>query len=128
MQVARATEAGDAASALDMLEDKSVPFLPPCPPYFPLPFPTAPLPIPLEANAGGEADKGEAPAEATESEVPPIIVQYKRELNRCRDVDRSYKKLNKIDEGTYGVVYRAECKISKRIVALKQVEAASLWR
>ena len=59
-------------------------------------------------NAGEEGEKGETATEAKESEAQPVVVQYKKELNRCREVDRSYKKLNKIDEGTYGVVYRAE--------------------
>ncbi|EKX35058.1 hypothetical protein GUITHDRAFT_118712 [Guillardia theta CCMP2712] len=108
---ARATETGDATSALDMLEDKLAA------------GGAEGLAEQQEVqNAGEEGEKGETAAEAKESEAQPIIVQYKKELNRCREVDRSYKKLNKIDEGTYGVVYRAECKISKRIVALKQVK------
>lgn len=36
----------------------------------------------------------------------------------CRNVDE-YEKLDKISEGTYGVVYRAREKTSGRIVALK---------
>eukprot|EP00961_Rhodomonas_salina_P124008 1671219-Rhodomonas_salina.1 len=47
---------------------------------------------------------------------------------RCRDVDKAYQKLNKIDEGTYGVVYRARCRETSRIVALKQVPAQSTAR
>ncbi|KAL1514654.1 hypothetical protein AB1Y20_003744 [Prymnesium parvum] len=39
----------------------------------------------------------------------------------CRSVD-SFQKLNKIDEGAYGVVYRARCRKSGDIVALKQVK------
>ena len=38
----------------------------------------------------------------------------------CRSVD-AYKKLNKIQEGTYGVVYRAQDKETGEIVALKKV-------
>ena len=39
----------------------------------------------------------------------------------CRSVEH-YERLNRIDEGTYGVVYRARCKQSGAIVALKQVK------
>lgn len=39
----------------------------------------------------------------------------------CRSVD-AYKKLNKIQEGTYGVVYRAQDKETGEIVALKKVK------
>jgi len=39
----------------------------------------------------------------------------------CRSVD-CYEKLHKIDEGTYGVVYKARDKITGDIVALKQVK------
>lgn len=39
----------------------------------------------------------------------------------CRSVD-SYEKLHKIDEGTYGVVYKARDRQSGDIVALKQVK------
>lgn len=39
----------------------------------------------------------------------------------CRSVDE-YIRLNFIDQGTYGVVFRAKCKKSGRIYALKQVK------
>ncbi|RRT72287.1 hypothetical protein B296_00003028 [Ensete ventricosum] len=42
-------------------------------------------------------------------------------LQGCRSVDE-FERLNKIDEGTYGVVYRAKDKKSKEIVALKKVK------
>jgi cell division cycle 2-like len=42
-------------------------------------------------------------------------------LAGCRSVD-VYEKLNKIDEGTYGVVYRARERETKRIVALKRLK------
>uniref|UniRef100_K3WPD7 Cyclin-dependent kinase 2 homolog n=1 Tax=Globisporangium ultimum (strain ATCC 200006 / CBS 805.95 / DAOM BR144) TaxID=431595 RepID=K3WPD7_GLOUD len=41
-------------------------------------------------------------------------------LGTCRDVDE-FEKLNRIGEGTYGTVYRARDRQSKRIVALKRV-------
>ncbi|XP_016508954.1 cyclin-dependent kinase G-2 [Nicotiana tabacum] len=42
-------------------------------------------------------------------------------LQGCRSVDE-YERLNKIDEGTYGVVYRARDKKTGEIVALKKVK------
>ncbi|GER56056.1 kinase family protein [Striga asiatica] len=42
-------------------------------------------------------------------------------LQGCRSVDE-FERLNKIDEGTYGVVYRAKDKRTGEIVALKKVK------
>lgn len=41
-------------------------------------------------------------------------------LGKCRDVNE-YEKLNRVGEGTYGVVYRAKDLKTKEIVALKRV-------
>ncbi|KAJ6948959.1 hypothetical protein NC651_003078 [Populus alba x Populus x berolinensis] len=42
-------------------------------------------------------------------------------LQGCRSVDE-FKRLNKINKGTYGVVYRAREKKTREIVALKRVK------
>jgi cell division cycle 2-like len=42
-------------------------------------------------------------------------------LSSCRSVD-NYKKLNEIEEGTYGLVFRAQCKQTGAIVALKKLK------
>ena len=42
-------------------------------------------------------------------------------LQGCRSVDE-FERMNKIDEGTYGVVYRAKDKKSGEVVALKKVK------
>ncbi|XP_026663363.1 cyclin-dependent kinase G-2 isoform X2 [Phoenix dactylifera] len=42
-------------------------------------------------------------------------------LEGCRSVDE-FERLNKIDEGTYGVVYRAKDKKTSEVVALKKVK------
>ncbi|CAN0929258.1 Cyclin-dependent kinase G-2 [Linum grandiflorum] len=49
-------------------------------------------------------------------------------LRGCRSVDE-FERLNKIDEGTYGVVYRAKDRITGEILALKKVVVliAFLW-
>lgn len=42
-------------------------------------------------------------------------------LHRCRSVD-CYKRFNKIEEGTYGIVIRAQDKETHEFVALKQLK------
>ena len=42
-------------------------------------------------------------------------------LSSCRSVD-NYKQLNEIEEGTYGLVFRARCKQTGAIVALKKLK------
>ncbi|KAJ3696894.1 hypothetical protein LUZ61_000599 [Rhynchospora tenuis] len=57
-----------------------------------------------------------------ESPEPPKL--RKRSINMlqgCRSVDE-FERLNKINEGTYGVVYRARDKKTGEIVALKKVK------
>ena len=41
--------------------------------------------------------------------------------SRCRSVE-NFKKLEKIEEGTYGIVYKAQDIHSKEIVALKMLK------
>ena len=43
-------------------------------------------------------------------------------LKECRSVDEHYEKLNRISEGTYGVVYRARQIETGKICALKRVK------
>ncbi|XP_014210261.1 cyclin-dependent kinase 11B isoform X2 [Copidosoma floridanum] len=52
-----------------------------------------------------------------EVELPPYIPA----VQGCRSVEE-YKCLNRIAEGTYGVVYRAEDRRTKEIVALKRLK------
>lgn len=56
--------------------------------------------------------------------TPEPVVPPTRSLNMlqgCRSVDE-FERLNRIDEGTYGVVYRARDKKTGEIVALKKVK------
>lgn len=57
----------------------------------------------------------------TELESPPPPQRSVNMLQGCRSVDE-FERLNKIDEGTYGVVYRAKDKKTGEIVALKKVK------
>lgn len=57
-------------------------------------------------------------------ETPEPALPPQRSVNMlqgCRSVDE-FERLNKIDEGTYGVVYRAKDKKTGEIVALKKVK------
>ncbi|XP_027343547.1 cyclin-dependent kinase G-2 isoform X2 [Abrus precatorius] len=57
-----------------------------------------------------------------ETPEPPVPPQRTvNMLQGCRSVDE-FERLNKIDEGTYGVVYRAKDKKTGEIVALKKVK------
>ncbi|KAF7813626.1 cyclin-dependent kinase G-2 isoform X1 [Senna tora] len=57
--------------------------------------------------------------ETPEPPAPPLRVVNM--LQGCRSVDE-FERLNKIDEGTYGVVYRAKDKKTGEVVALKKVK------
>lgn len=72
---------------------------------------------PLEQPTEVEDDK-----DKTEEEGEGIsFVSYFPAIEGCRSVDE-FSCLNRIEEGTYGVVYRAECKKTKEIVALKRLK------
>ncbi|KAF3785345.1 Cyclin-dependent kinase G-2 [Nymphaea thermarum] len=65
----------------------------------------------------GKGDKKDALVAALETSLPKKINM----LQGCRSVDE-FERLNRIDEGTYGVVYRAKNKKTGEIVALKKVK------
>lgn len=48
-------------------------------------------------------------------------IPYFPSFQGCRSVDE-FQCMNRIEEGTYGVVYRAKCKITNEIVALKRLK------
>ncbi|KAJ2704246.1 hypothetical protein H4R19_005257 [Coemansia spiralis] len=66
------------------------------------------------------------PAPAVAAKLSPVLpthrVQDFGHLSGCRQVDECYKRLNKIEEGTYGIVYRAQELATGDIVALKQLK------
>uniref|UniRef100_A0A1D1YIG7 Cyclin-dependent kinase G-2 n=1 Tax=Anthurium amnicola TaxID=1678845 RepID=A0A1D1YIG7_9ARAE len=70
-----------------------------------------------ESDADSEADSDLA-------KNPEPVQPPQRSINMlqgCRSVDE-FERLNKIDEGTYGVVYRAKDKKTDEVVALKKVK------
>eukprot|EP01035_Chromulina_nebulosa_P023512 gene23512-30481_t len=56
------------------------------------------------------------PAASTKIERP-----YNPIFDGCRSVE-CYQRLNFIDQGTYGMVFRAKCKVTNEVYALKQVK------
>uniref|UniRef100_M1B124 cyclin-dependent kinase n=1 Tax=Solanum tuberosum TaxID=4113 RepID=M1B124_SOLTU len=90
----------------------------------------------LDKNDSMDVDKdrnydGTSVSSDTESEdehdsrgTPEAVLPPQRSVNMlqgCRSVDE-FERLNRIDEGTYGVVYRAKDKKTGEIVALKKVK------
>ena len=55
------------------------------------------------------------------SRVGSTSILQGRDIVPCRHVDH-FEKLNRIEEGTYGVVYRARDRKSGEIVALKKLK------
>ncbi|CAA6660084.1 unnamed protein product [Spirodela intermedia] len=74
----------------------------------------APMPQP---DADSEAES-ELTKTLTSSHPPLRCINM---LQSCRSVDE-FERLNKINEGTYGVVYRAKDKKTGEVVALKKVK------
>ncbi|EUD66919.1 CMGC/CDK protein kinase [Plasmodium inui San Antonio 1] len=72
-----------------------------------------------EGRSDGERSDG-LPSDAEAMKVHGL-------LNGCRSV-KNYRRLNKISEGTYGAVFRAQNKKTKKIVALKQMKNFSSMR
>lgn len=76
-----------------------------------------------EDDSIGQPPESESNDE-TKSSIQPEIPLAQRMIDMlqgCRSVDE-FERLNKIDEGTYGVVYRAKNKKTGEIVALKKVK------
>ncbi|GLC34170.1 hypothetical protein PLESTM_000165800 [Pleodorina starrii] len=69
-------------------------------------------------RAGGGGDEGGVGSGDGDE---PLISQQIASLAECRSVDE-YERLNRVSEGTYGVVFRARCKKTGRICALKKIK------
>jgi hypothetical protein len=85
-------------------------------------------------GAAAAAGGGTAGAAATAAKPGPSVaaavvpkVVHTPLLDGCRSVE-CYTRLNHIDEGTYGVVFRAQDKETGEIFALKQVRGAACGR
>ncbi|XP_057844306.2 cyclin-dependent kinase G-2 isoform X1 [Cryptomeria japonica] len=68
-----------------------------------------------------QSESEDEPDSAVPVEPPVPPLRTIDMLQGCRSVDE-FERLNKIDEGTYGVVYRAKNKKTGEIVALKKVK------
>jgi cell division cycle 2-like len=77
-----------------------------------------------DTKADNHMSDSDSENEVCRSETPePVKPPHRRidMLQGCRSVDE-FERLNKINEGTYGVVYRARDKRTGEIVALKKVK------
>ena len=82
----------------------------------------SPIPPIISDNASDALMSVDQMAESVVPAAKPIdIVEHNPLHHGCRSVDE-YIRLNFIDQGTYGVVFRARCKKTNRIYALKQVK------
>lgn len=82
--------------------------------------------IDVEHNNGGTSGHTDTDSEEDRysRDTPEPAAPPQRSVNMlqgCRSVDE-FERLNKIDEGTYGVVFRAKDKKTGEIVALKKVK------
>ncbi|KAI9475056.1 hypothetical protein LPJ78_005638 [Coemansia sp. RSA 989] len=80
-----------------------------------------------EPNSATEANN--TSDNAAEPTYPPLLASLPTHLannfshiSSCRSVDQCYERLNKIEEGTYGIVYRARDLATREIVALKHLK------
>lgn len=63
--------------------------------------------------AGSDIEMAPSPEMSNPPTPPPLLPKYLPALQGCRSVD-DFRHLNRIEEGTYGVVFRAEdLKMSK---------------
>ena len=68
------------------------------------------------SNEAKSSNESVTPATVTEIERP-----YNPIFDGCRSVE-CYQRLNFIDQGTYGMVFRAKCKVTNEVYALKHVK------
>ncbi|XP_056636550.1 serine/threonine-protein kinase PITSLRE [Diorhabda sublineata] len=66
-------------------------------------------------------EKDEKPSDKPKSKVDESLPPYYPAVQGCRSVEE-FQCLNRIEEGTYGVVYRARDKRTEDIVALKRLK------
>ncbi|KAG0223062.1 kinase-like domain-containing protein [Mortierella sp. GBAus27b] len=82
---------------------------------------------PVDVSEEGRArSSGSPPIEPVSSNTPEYRITIPEApqhpvLTGCRSVE-NYEKLNRISEGTYGVVYRARDRLTGEIVALKKLK------
>nr|XP_019708390.1 cyclin-dependent kinase G-2 isoform X2 [Elaeis guineensis]XP_019708391.1 cyclin-dependent kinase G-2 isoform X2 [Elaeis guineensis]XP_029122387.1 cyclin-dependent kinase G-2 isoform X2 [Elaeis guineensis] len=78
----------------------------------------------VDEDTSGHLLETDSETEGVRDETPEPVQPPQRcidMLQGCRSVDE-FERLNKIDEGTYGVVYRAKDKKTGEVVALKKVK------
>ncbi|XP_015606863.1 cyclin-dependent kinase 11A isoform X2 [Cephus cinctus] len=76
---------------------------------------------PGRIDSNGAAKDVEESEKKEEEETEPVLPPYLPAIQGCRSVEE-FQCLNRIEEGTYGVVYRARDKRTEEIVALKRLK------
>ena len=78
--------------------------------------------------AAGESSRSSLEISACEVVSPvtqrPTKIPQHEILGQCRSVSE-FEKLNRVGEGTYGIVYRARDTKTKEVVALKKIRMES---
>lgn len=80
--------------------------------------------IDIDMQSDNSMNGNFSPELKTIEEKQEWIIQNRKNImqNGCRIVSKSYKYLNVISEGVYGVVHRAKCLKTGDIVALKKIK------
>jgi len=74
-----------------------------------------------ESPAAAQTNHPSSPHVPPPVQLPPTLPPYLPSVHGCRSV-AEFQCLNRIEEGTYGVVYRAKDKRTQEIVALKKLK------
>lgn len=59
---------------------------------------------------------------AVTADAKPGLPTHNPLLRGCRSVYDTYEQINRVSEGTYGIVWKAKCLATDEIVALKQIK------
>jgi len=72
-----------------------------------------------------DRDEGRLPSRPItklKASLPPALRLHNPLLHGCRSVYESYERISHLDEGTYGVVWKAQENSTGEIVAIKQIK------
>lgn len=75
----------------------------------------------LECVDMSEASKCDSLLADEHEEIRPAKREYNPVFDGCRSVD-NYEQVNFIDQGTYGMVFKARCRQTGELYALKQIK------
>ena len=87
----------------------------------------APIKSEQQSEKNGDITSNGSSSDTTQTQLaaltpPPGYRLHNPLLHGCRSVYESYERLSHLDEGTYGIVWKARDNSTKEIVALKQIK------